>query len=253
MIKRTKLILLAAVMFTLLLNAQPVEQLMNDGNEFYKNGNWEGAIDSYGKILNQGYESAALYYNLGNAYFKTGRLGQAILNYERGLKLKPGDDDLQFNLRLANTRTIDKIQEVPKLFITEWWDLFISVFNVSGWAFVVLLFFLAVLIFIGLYFMSGSINLQRLSIYGGIVSGISLVVLIVVLMLAYSREATSDYGIVLADTVNVKVSPTEESSDSFVIHEGLKFEIQDKLDNWVKIKLADGKVGWLSSNTFGKI
>lgn len=253
MIKRTNYILLFVFILAIPFYAQPVEQLMNDGNDSYKNEQWQSAVDSYNKILNQGYESAALYYNLGNAYFKSGQLGEAILNYERGLKLEPGDEDIQFNLRLANTRTVDKIQEVPKLFITEWWDLFISAFNVSGWAFVVILFFLAFLIFIGLYFMSGSINLQRLSIYGGIVSGISLVVLLIVLVLAYNREVTSDYGVVLTDTVNVKVSPTEESSDSFVIHEGLKFEIQDQLDDWVKIKLADGKVGWLPSNTFGKI
>jgi len=253
MIKHTKILLLLILIFTASFYSQSVNQLMTEGNDYYKNGEWEKAVNSYNKILNQGYESAALYYNLGNTYFKTGKLGQAILNYERGLKLEPGDEDIQFNLKLANARTVDKIQKVPKLFITEWWDLFISAFNVSGWALIVLVFFIALLVFIGIYFISGSINLQRMSIYGGIVSGISLVILIVVLMLAYNREATSDYGVVLADTVNVKVSPNEESSDSFVIHEGLKFEIQDKLDDWTKIKLADGKVGWLPINTFEKI
>lgn len=253
MIKHIKSILLLVFILAASFYAQPVEQLMNEGNEFYKNAEWESAIDSYNKILNQGYESAPLYYNLGNAYFKIGQLGEAILNYERGLKLEPGDEDIQFNLRLANARTVDRIQEVPKLFITEWWDLFISAFNVSGWSLIVIVVFVVFLFFIGFYFLTGSINLQRISIYGGIVSGISLVVLIVVLILAYHREATSNYGIVLADTVNVKVSPTEKSSDSFVIHEGLKFEIQDQLDDWVKIKLADGKVGWLPSNSFGRI
>jgi tetratricopeptide (TPR) repeat protein len=253
MIKRTKSILLLIVILAASISAQPVEQLMKEGNEFYKSANWESAIDSYNKILNQGFESAALYYNLGNAYFKIGQLGEAILNYERGLKLEPGDEDIQFNLRLANARTVDRIQEVPKLFITEWWDLFISAFNVSGWSLIVIIFFIVFLFFIGFYFITGSINLQRISVYGSIASGISLLILVIVLFFAYNREASADYGIILSDTVNVKVSPNEESNDSFVVHEGLKFEIQDQLDNWVKIKLADGKVGWVPADAFGKI
>ena len=233
--------------------AQPVNEIMEEGNNYYKNEQWENAISDYSKILNLGYESAALYYNMGNAFYKTGNLGEAILSYERGLKLDPGNDDIQFNLKLVNARTIDNIKEVPKLFILEWWDLIVSALSVSGWATVVLLFYIALLLFIAVYFMSGNINFQRFSIYAGVVSLFLLFIVLIVFVASYEREVSSDYGIVLANTVNVKVSPTEESNDSFVIHEGLKFEIQDQLDDWVKIKLADGKIGWMPKNTLEKI
>ena len=84
-------------MFTILLEAQP-DAFMQQGNQYYQKQQYESAIQSYSKVLNEGYESAELYYNLGNAYYREGKLGYAILNYERALKLSPGDDDIQHNL-----------------------------------------------------------------------------------------------------------------------------------------------------------
>lgn len=253
MIKKLFEILIVIILVNVSVNSQTLEELMQIGNENYKNENYSEAIESYSKILNQGFESAALYFNIGNSYFKTGQIGRAILNYERALKMNPGDEDIQFNLRLAKTRTIDNIKEVPQLFIIDWWNLLISMFSVSGWALVLLVFYLLLLMFIALYFLSNNINLQRLSIYGGIVSSVFLLIFAIVLFASYHREVSFDYGILVANSANVKVSPTEDSSDSFIIHEGIKFELQDQLDNWAKIKLADGKVGWLQVNSFEKI
>jgi len=253
MMKKLGLLILFTVFFNVTINSQPIEQLMQEGNQFYINEQWQDAVESYNKILYQGYESAALYHNLGNSFFRLGNLGEAILNYERALKLEPRDEDIRFNLRLANARTIDNIKEVPQIFIVDWWNNFVSVFTVSGWAFIFLLVYLLMLAFIGIYFLSQNINLQRFSIYGGIASLIILFITLLIFISAYDREASTDYGIILVNSVNVKASPTPESSDSFIIHEGLKFEIQDQLDDWVRIKLADGKVGWLPGNTFGKI
>lgn len=251
--KKIEPLILFTFFFIVTINSQPVEQLMQEGNQYYINEQWQDAVESYNKILNQGYQSASLFHNLGNAHFKLGNLGEAILNYERALKLEPRDEDIRFNLRLANARTIDNIKEVPQIFLVEWWNGFISVFTVSGWAFIFLLIYLIMLAFIGIYFLSQNINLQRFSIYGGIASLILLFITLLIFISAYEREASTNYGIILVNSVNVKVSPTYESSDSFIIHEGLKFEIQDQLDDWVRIKLADGKVGWLPGNTFGKI
>lgn len=251
--KQIKNILLLLTLASSIMFAQSVEMLFEQGNSNYQNEEWESAIDSYSRILNQGYESEALYFNLGNAYFKIGNLGEAILNYERALKLEPGDEDIQFNLKLANARTVDNIKEVPKLFLLEWWDIIVTAFSVSGWALIVLLIYLALLIFIGTFFMSGSISLQRLGIYGGILSVVFLILFASVFIASYEREASSDYGVIITSIVNVKASPTEESSDAFVVHEGLKFEIQDQVNKWTKIKLADGKIGWLPQETFEKI
>ncbi len=235
------------------ISAQSPEDIMRNANIAYQNENWDQAIQGYEKLVNQNFESAALYYNLGNAYFKSGVIGKSILNYERALKLEPGDDDIQFNLRLAKTRTIDRIKEVPQLFILEWWDLLITSVSVSTWALIVLIFYVLLLIAIGIYLLSQNISFQKISVYGGVVSFIALFLSLIILFAAYSREVSTDHGIVTTDLVNVKVSPTRDSSDAFVVHEGLKFEIEDQLDNWVKIKLADGKVGWMPNNAFEKI
>lgn len=233
--------------------AQSPEEIFSEGNSAYQNEDWQSAIISYEKLLNQNYESAALYYNLGNAYFKTGVIGKAILNYERAIKLNPGDDDIQFNLQLAKTRTVDRIKEVPKLFILEWWNLLISSIAISTWVLIVLTFYLLLLISIGLYILSRSISIQKLGVYSGIFSVSAFILSLIILFAAYNREVTTDHGIITTGLVNVKVSPRAESNDAFIIHEGLKFEIEDQLDNWARIKLADGKVGWAPVSSFEKI
>lgn len=233
--------------------AQTPEELMNRANGYYQNEQWNEAIETYEQILNQGYEGAALYYNLGNSYFKSGNLGRAILNYERALKLEPGDDDVEFNLRLANARTVDRIREVPKLFLLEWWDLIVASLTPGNWALLVILFYLLLLVSIGLYLLTGNLNLQKLSIYSGIVSFAALIILVIILISAVNNKTSYDHGILLTGIATAKVSPDEQSSDAFIIHEGLKFEIQDQVSNWSKIKLADGKIGWLPQDTFEKI
>ncbi len=252
MMKIFKNIIMVFVLFSISF-AQAPEDLMSRANSHYQSEEWQEAISTYEKILSQDYESAALYYNLGNAYFKSGVIGKAILNYERALKLDPGDDDVQFNLKLAKTRTVDRIQEVPQLFILEWWDLLITSVSVPTWAVISLLFYLMLLTAVGIYLLSQSIYFQKISVYGGVVSLVGLFLSLIILFSAYSREVTTDFGVVTADLANVKVSPTAESSDAFVVHEGLKFEIQDQLDDWVKVRLADGKVGWIPNNSLEKI
>lgn len=230
-----------------------VENLMREGNDLYQQEQYSKAIEVYNNILNQGYESYALFYNLGNAYYRIGNLGQAILNYEKGLKLSPGDEDLEYNLQVAKARTVDKINEVPKLFIVEWWESLISLFTVSTWAMIVAFLFLFLLIIASLYFLTRSFNLQKTLLLAGIINLVALVFAIVFMIAQIDRETSIEYGILLEESITAKISPDAKSSDAFVIHEGIKFEIQDELNEWAKIKLADGKVGWLPNSSFESI
>ncbi len=247
------LLMIIFQLFSLKLLAQSPDQLMKQANSFYQEQQYDQAVITYQKILSQGFESSSLYYNLGNAYFKIGKIGYAILNYERGLKLSPGDEDLRYNLKIANTRTVDKITELPKLFIVQWWELLITSFTFTGLSIITLLIFWIFLLGIALFILSRRASIQRISL---MVSSVSLAVLIlsvVILISRYNHEAITDYGILTEEVYSVKVAPDYKSNDLFVIHEGIKFVVDDLVNEWYKIRLADGKVGWIPENVFGKI
>lgn len=249
----TRIVILVLLLMTANLFAQTSDELMKSGNKFYQERNYQSAIESYQKILGQGFESGALYYNLGNAYFKIGKVGYAIFSYEKGLKLEPNDEDLLYNLKIANSRTVDKITELPKLFLVSWWEGLVTSLNVSDWSLVVMIVFWILLISIAIYYLARRANLNRMAF---LTSSISLAVLIVVAVLLFARvnrEAATNFGILLEPTYSVKVSPDAKSNDAFVVHEGIKFSIDDHVGNWMKIRLIDGKVGWIQKSAFGQI
>ncbi|MCL6098321.1 MAG: tetratricopeptide repeat protein [Bacteroidetes bacterium] len=233
--------------------AQSPDQLMLDANKLYQEGQYENAIQSFQKILSQGYESGPLYFNLGNAYFRTGKLGYAIFNYEKGLKLDPNDNDLIYNLRIANSRTVDKISELPKLFIISWWEGIVTSLTITGWSVMVILFYLILIASIAVYLLIRKVQLQRFAFMSGSLSLAILILLSVMLFSRINREASTDYGILLSPSYSVKASPDSKSSDAFVIHEGIKFTIEDHVSDWDKIRLVDGKVGWIERNSIGQI
>lgn len=235
------------------LTAQTPDELMMRANKFYQETNFTEAILSYEKILSQGFESGTLYYNLGNAYFKDGKIGKSILSFEKGLRLEPNDEDLQYNLMIANSRTIDKITEVPKLFLVSWWEGLVTSLGISGWSILVVLTFWFLLGSIAVYFFSRKTALQRFTFMSGSISLSVLVLLIAILFARVNRETDKDYGILTELTYSAKVSPDEKSNDAFVINEGVKFSLEDSVGKWFKIRLIDGKIGWVKKEAIGQI
>jgi len=232
------------------LSAQELKTLMDSGNSFYQNNQYDEAIKSYETILNQGYVSNELFYNLGNSYFRVGQLGKAILFYEKSLKLSPGNDDAAYNLKIANARTIDKIQEIPPIFFVKWWNILLSYFTSAGWQIIIFVFYILLLLCIGSYFLFRNLQVQKFSFIFGILNATALVLSVILFISSITRESSNNSGVLLESVISVKISPDSQSNDAFVIHEGIKFKIEDKVDNWVKIKLSDGKVGWLLINSF---
>ena len=245
--------LVVVIFFNAHLFAQSPEELMNRANKYYQEGQFEQAIQTYEKILSQGFESGALYYNLGNTYFRTGKLGNAIFNYEKGLKLEPNDEDLLYNLRIANSRTIDKITEVPKLFIISWWEGLVTSFSVSGWSVFVIIVFLFFLASIAGYLFIRRTRIQRLAFLSGSILLSVLIIISVLLFARIGRESSTNYGVLFSAAYSVKVSPDSKSNDAFIVHEGIKFSLVDQVNDWVKVRLVDGKVGWIQKDAFGQI
>lgn len=230
-----------------------VEDKINNANNLFKNNSFEEAAEIYKELIESGYNNDALNYNLGNCYYKLGKIGLAILHYERALLLNPNDEDIIHNLEFTRTRLSNKIEEVPRFFLFEWWDNTINLFSLNSWIMVSFIFFLFVLIFLT------SLISGRFTKYSRL---IFMLLFTFVIFLFFGLSASigkyyqlnnRNYGIILLTNVNVKNAPNEKSKDSFIINEGIKVKLEDKVDNWIKIKLADGKVGWVLENEVERI
>lgn len=215
------------------------------GNEFFQKKEFKKAIESYSAIINAGYEGSSVYYNLGNAYFREGKLGYAVLYYEKAAKLSPGDDEIIHNLKIANFRTLDKVPPIPTFFLFRFWEKMILIFSVSGWTFAAFVFYLIILVSIGIYFVSGNQGQQRISFFTGLISIILFVAALVLLSQRIGYQHDTSKGVITASTSVVKLAPDLQSKDTFVIHEGMKVRIEDKVNDWYKIKIPDGKIGWV--------
>jgi len=220
------------------------------GNNAYQSGNYLKAIEYYNQILDNGYRTSEVYYNLGNAYYKLKKVPEAILNYERALKVDPSDEDSEFNIRIANLQTLDKIEPLPKLFYQEWWESLSGWLSSGTWSVLMIIF-----IWIGFMGLAGF-----LFIYSSFIRKISFLILILSFVFAilsfifaqtnYAEETSKDCAIIFSESVYVKSSPDDESTDLFILHEGTKVEVLDSVGKWYKIKLANGNVGWISNETF---
>jgi pentatricopeptide repeat protein len=233
--------------------AYNINDSMQRAGEFYRNGEFDKAIDIYEEIRNEGYEGTSLYFNLANSYYRIGKLGYAILNYERALKISPTDEDVKHNLAFANLSTIDRIQPLPTFFLFEWWENLLTSLSINGWTYLAFFIYLILIFLFILYFFARTVSQQKLIIFSGLGALVILAITISLLIVKINREQTQISGVVIKQSITVKTSPDSKSTDAFIIHEGLKVKLEDKLDEWVKVKLADGKVGWVDSDTVVKI
>ncbi|HKJ42107.1 MAG TPA: tetratricopeptide repeat protein [Sunxiuqinia sp.] len=229
------------------------DSLMVKADKQYASQQYEKAINIYEGILKSDKESAGLYYNLGNAYYKTGKYTKAILNYERAKLLAPNDEDIQFNLDLANQHVVDNINPLPKVFFVRWWNALANKFSTDGWAKISVVTFILALILAGFFFLSRSVSIKRLSFWVGI-----LILAISIFSFNFaarqkSRMTSHNFAIITQPSVTVKSSPSDSGTDLFLIHEGLKVEIKDQLGSWKEIELADGNQGWLPASSLENI
>ncbi len=225
--------------------AETPEQYFDLANQAYQQSKFVDAIVKYEQILQSGVASWELYFNLGNAYYKSGNVSKAILNYERALKLMPNDDDLRHNLQLANLMITDKIEPTPRLFLWDWWDSITSSVSLRTVTWLCYCLFVLVIGAIILAMLAPSYAKRRIAFVGGLACTMLLIVGLVVFIGKLHQVNTTDTAIVTANITTVKNSPDAKSSDAFVLHGGVKVFITDKVNDWIKIRLADGKVGWM--------
>lgn len=219
-----------------------------EGDSAYIKNDYVSAIQIYESLLNDG-ETADIYYNLGNSYYKVGEIAKAVLNYERASLLQPGNSDIRANLEVARAKTIDKVEPIPEIFFISWIKSLVDSMSVDAWAMWGIISFL--LLIIALYFFIFSKQIVRKKI--GFISGIIFLIIVICSNLFASQQKerleNRDDAIVMTPSVIVRSTPSESGTSLFILHEGRKVSIKDNsMKEWKEIRLEDGKVGWVPAS-----
>jgi len=233
--------------------AQDPEQSAAQAAKAYNAKQYPQAITQYEKIIAGGYESYALYYNLGNAYFRNNETAQAVLNYEKALKLAPNNEDIKHNIEVVNSKFTDKVEMVPELFYKRWWSGIVNLMDIDALAAINILLLTLALVLIAIYVAVSGIIIRKISFW----AGISLLFIFSIGVLAASQRnhyiAQQHEAIVFTQMVNIKSSPDENSKDIFVLHEGTKVKLLDVVADWQEIRISNGSVGWIKTSDIRKI
>jgi hypothetical protein len=230
-----------------------VKDSLTAANQLYNASKYEGAIRKYQFVISQGFESYDLYYNLGNAYYKSGKITFAIINYERAKKLAPNDDDIRYNLDLARTQIVDNIVSLPQGGFLGWWKQLISSRSINFWGVTSLITFFAFLSLFGLFLLSSTFRVKRFAFWCSIAAiSISAITFAFGSSLK-SRLINHNTAVITDRSVRVKASPSETGTELFIVHEGVTVQLTDELGDWVYINLPDGNKGWVKVTAMVRI
>lgn len=235
------------------LSSYAGSSLKASADNAYRKGNYQQAINYYEQMLKNGV-SSDVYYNLGNAYYRSDNITKAIINYERALLLSPADADIRFNLQLARSKTIDKIAPESEMFFVTWYRSLVSLTNVDGWAYIALVALVSALCLAFVYIFSSRVWLRKI----GFFAGLAMLLLFIMSNIFAYRQRTMlvnrTGAVIISPSANVKSSPETSGNDVFLIHEGTKVEIiDDSMNDWKCIHIANGKEGWVSNKVLERI
>lgn len=240
-------------MFTLILlvfslvnlYADEKGELWTKANDAYSMGQYETALADYRQIEDAGYESYKLYYNMGNAYYKTDNIGKAILYYEKALKLNPAGKDAMNNLQIAKLRTLDKIDVLPEFIVSTWIKDIRNLMSSNGWGYTAVGLFAVVCILLLLFKFAPTTGGRKLSF---VLACVVFLFFIFAVLFAFSLRAkakSEDNAVVMVPVSNVKSAPNSTGNNLFILHEGSKVEILEQAGKWCRIEISDGRQGWL--------
>lgn len=245
------LILLAIMIFAIPTPATAITK--KNADDEYKKGNYMQAIRDYEELLKKG-PSVELYYNLGNAYYRTDNITRAVLNYERALLLSPGDDDIRFNLQMARSKTIDKITPKSEMFFVTWYKSLVNFTSIDGWANTAIVSIAIALLLILCYLFGKKILIRKAGFYGAM---FFVLLFIASNIFAYEqrRILTRRTGAIITSTsAALKKTPVANSEYNTIIHEGSRVEIiDDTMKDWKLVELEDGREGWIQSSQMERI
>ncbi len=241
---------LALLLATIALGS-PVETF-EQANEAYRNADYKHAISLYRSLLDTGYRTVDVYYNLGNACFKRGDFAHAVLYFERAMMLDPADD-IEFNLNVVRSRLRDRVEPVPQLFFVQWWNRIKYAWHLGTIFWISAALFWLLCVGVVTFFWSRSLRFRRLAFFLSSVFLVAWVVWFALFLDAREDRLAHRMAVIMPKEVEVKSSPDKSGVRLFAVHEGLKVEIVDDFDNWYQVRLQDGKKGWVQQDVLERI
>ena len=238
---------------SLVIQAGEAEDVFEKATVLYNAERYDEAASLYQQLIDSDFEQADLYYNLGNAYYKAKKIPYAIYYYEKAKKLSPGDEDILHNLKIANQQIVDKLELVPEPFFELWWNTWLRFFSPNQWSIIALVLFNLIFLLASLFFLSRSVRWKKISFYSGLITLVLTVFAFFFAYQSYHSAMQHEEAIIFTPSVVVKSSPNEKSVDLFVIHEGLKVKLIQKEKDWTKIRIGNGKIGWVLKEEYREI
>lgn len=243
--KYKNILLIFALLLVCHMGAWANQKDFTTAEKLYDEGQYDKALTIYQSLQKKG-ESAELFYNMANCYFRMDSIPQALLWYERAYLLNPGDGDIRHNLQYARTKTIDKIIPEEELFFTRWYKSLLNTLSVQGWTIAGIVFFALCLSALCMFFFLSDVRLRKLGFYGAFVL---FALVLLSNLFAYQqqdRQLNHDRGIIFVNSVSGKSSPNKAGKELFLLHEGTTVHIIDaSVKDWLQIRLPDGKQGWI--------
>lgn len=239
-----------SLLVALSVSASPTSaERWDAGNKAYIEGNYDKAIEEYSAILDGGEYSMKLYYNLANAYFKSGAIGKSILYYNKALRIAPSQEDIRHNLAIAEAQTKDRIAVIPEFFLNRWLRTMRNSMSCMAWSVLSLVLFGILLAFALLFLLASRLRWRKAGFYGALCAFVLFVAMTAFAVSSRNDMLSHNEAIVMGTAISVKSSPDNSATDLFVLHEGTKVKLLDEVDEWCEVVIADGKKGWtLKSN-----
>lgn len=248
-----RIIFIFSIFLTFSFSVNAVNSSVKKANDLYAKGDYQAAANAYEQILLTDGVAPELYFNLGNAYYKSGEVGRSILNYERALRLNPTYDDAKANLEMAQLKVVDNVVQIPPFFIKRWVSIMMKLLTSDEWLAISVVSLVLTLSAILFFIFGYSLTNRKISFY-------LAVILLCFTVLTGFFSGVRKYqmtnhtdAIIMSGAVNVKSSPDKSGTDLFQLHEGTKVSIKSSLGKWTEIVLGNGSVGWVEDENIIKI
>ena len=239
---------------------QPIQPTSNEpealwaaANAAYNAGEWDKALENYMIIADKELESAPLYYNMANAYFKNGEVARAILYYNRALRLAPSDEDIRHNLEYAEQSTRDIIEEIPEFFLTKWLRAVRNTMSGNAWTVLSLVVLIVALAAMLMYLLAQPLRARKVGFYTMAICGVMFAATTAFGISSRNEMVKGKGAVIMSSSVSIKSSPDRAATELFVLHEGTTVSVGEQIEGWVEIRIADGRKGWIETSRIERI